>query len=156
MKQSSARQLEPDNTGAATPGTQVGASYAPSLNGPDAGTAATDPVSFPDFAHYDAAFAAASKAAARINAASISDAELRELLRQRKRLLTKKLDGDITPRENNRLQYIRWTLDRIEDARDGYILEALESSVARYEQLAEDLTDLYSRLDAKLPSRKTR
>ncbi|MGO9049120.1 MAG: hypothetical protein ACLQFW_19940 [Xanthobacteraceae bacterium] len=116
----------------------------------------SQPDSFPDFTRYDATFAAAAKVAGKINAASISDVELRELLRERKRLLTKKLGGKITPRESNRLQYVRWTLDRIEDARDGYILDALESSVSRYEQLAQDLTNLYSRLGAELPSRKAR
>src|ERR1700739_4944549 len=106
MKQSSARQLELDYTAGVTPNSQAEFVQAPS--GTD--SASTEPVSFPDFARYDAAFAAASKAAGRINAAAISDAELRELLRERKRLLTKKLDGSITPRESNRLQYVRWTL----------------------------------------------
>lgn len=158
MRYSSARQLELDYTSGATSDTG-------SVNGSTGDTRAaptgyesvsTDPINLPDFARYDAAFAAASKAAGRINAASISDAELGELLRERKRLLMKRLDGKITPRESNRLQYVRWTLDRIEDARDGYILEALEDSVARYEQLAEDLTELYSQLETKLPSKKAR
>jgi hypothetical protein len=117
-------------------------------------SSSTETLRVPDFSRYDDDFAARSKLAGRINAANISDSELREFLHERRRLLTKKLDGNITRKEINRLEYVRWTLDRIEDARDGYVLEALENSVVKYDQLADDLKDLYASLDLKRPAKK--
>jgi hypothetical protein len=149
MKYSSARQLELDySLDAATAESNVAGTASRTSN------ASTEGASFPDFGRYDPAFAANSKLAGRINAANISASELREFLRERKRLLTKKLEGNITQRESNRLEYVRWTLDRIEDARDGHVLEALESSVGQYEHLAEDLTTLLASLERNLPSKK--
>jgi hypothetical protein len=149
MRFSSAKQLEFSQLFGAT-GSQADVAN-PDSSIPNASTGAA---SFPDFGGYDPAFAANSKLAGRINAANISDNELREFLRERKRLLTKKLEGKITRRESNRLEYVRWTLDRIEDARDGHVLEMLENSVAQYEHLAEDLNGLLARLEESLPSKK--
>ena len=149
MRNSSARQLELDYD------SDSSVAQSSVVDGAAAKSAvATGGADFPDFGRYDAAFAASSKIAGRINAANISDAELRELLRERKRLITKKLEGTITRKESNRLEYVRWTLDRIEDARDWHVLEALESSVIRYERLADDLSDLFANLNAKLPTKK--
>jgi len=119
MRKSSATQQAFDfyTTGAADP------------NEPDAVAAAvrsaipiyssSAPFKFPDFGRYDAAYAATSRIAGRINAANISDAEHGALRRERQRLLDKKLDGTITRKEANRLEYVRWSLDRIEDAKHG-------------------------------------
>jgi hypothetical protein len=145
MRYSSARQLELDiSSGASGPQPNE-------VNSVTSGPAHA----FPDFVRYDAAAVAASKLAGRINAARISEAELDDLLQERKRLITKKLNGEINRRESNRLEYVRWTLDRIEDARDGHVLEALENSVVRYEQLANDLSDLYENLGVELRRKKT-
>ena len=161
MKYSFARQFEFDYSG----GTSAAASSivdsiligsGASKPSPTSTGKSTEATNFPDFGRYDQAFAATSKIAGRINAATISNADFRDLLRERKRLVEKKLKGEITRKESNRLEYVRWTLDRIEDAREGHVLEALESSIVRYEQLAQDLSDLYANLGAKLPSKKAR
>jgi len=46
-----------------------------------------------------------------------TESEQQQLLDERQTLLDKKFDGSITRQEANRLEYVRWTLDRIELAR---------------------------------------
>ena len=84
--------------------------------------------------------------AARLNAASISEEEHKGLLKQRQVLLDKKFEGQITPSELNKLEYIRWSLDRIEDAKYGSALDALENSVSRYENFISEIKSLSSQL----------
>ncbi len=92
-------------------------------------------------------YAVTSRIAGRLNAANISDAEHSSLLRARQALLDKKLGGTITRREENRLEYIRWSLDRIEDAKYGHTLDLLEDRVRAYEQLLSDMQFLRSQLE---------
>jgi hypothetical protein len=102
----------------------------------------------PEFGNYAEAeaYAATSRMAGRINAATVSEQEYKSYLRERQALLDKKLGGTITKKEANRLEYVRWSLDRIEDARYGQTLDALESSVARYEQFLADVQKLDEQL----------
>lgn len=79
-----------------------------------------------------------------------------ELLRERERLLMKKFEGTITRKESNRLEYVRWSLDRIDDARHGQGLEALESAVSRYEDVLTGLRSLGLQLEERLPSSRKR
>lgn len=59
----------------------------------------------------------------------MEDQEAIALLDERQALLDKKFDGTITKSELNRLEYVRWSLDRIEDARYGENLDALAKKV---------------------------
>lgn len=101
---------------------------------------------FPQFRKVSPVQSDALRMAGRINAASISDAEHDALLEERQSLLDRKFAEGLSARESNRLEYIRWTLDRIEDAKYGSTLDALENSVERYEQFLSDLKLLEKRL----------
>jgi hypothetical protein len=96
---------------------------------------------------YGSAWAASSRRAGRINAASIPDDELQSLLLQRQHLLDKKFEGSISRPEEIKLEYIGWSLDRIEDARHGAHLDRLENAVERYEDLKGDINALMAQLN---------
>lgn len=106
----------------------------------------------PSFQGY--VYAATARKAGRMNASAATDAELKALLRERAELLDKLLDKSITRREENRLAYVRWSLDRIEDARHGDALDELESAISRYEQFAADIHNLRQQLGAVNKSRR--
>jgi hypothetical protein len=89
-----------------------------------------------------------SRLAGRMNAAAISEEEVHELLAERKRLLDKKFAGTMTRMESHRLEFVRWSLDRIDDARHGPGLDRLEAFVRRYEILRDELAELRTDLDA--------
>lgn len=90
--------------------------------------------------------------AARINAANASDRELDALLAERKLLLKRQMAGTMSRAESDRLAYVRWSLDRIEDARHGHALDRLEEAVASYKRALSDLQHLGSTLRGHLPS----
>jgi hypothetical protein len=92
--------------------------------------------------------------AGRLNAAKASDGELNALLDERKALLQKKLEGDADQRDIDRLEYVRWSLDRIEDARHGQSLDMLESTVAAYKAAVRDLQTLNTDLRRHLPAKR--
>ncbi|HYC69363.1 hypothetical protein [Brevundimonas sp.] len=96
---------------------------------------------------YGGAFAASSRRAGRINAAGSSEDELRSLLLQRQHLLDKKFEGSMSRKDEIRLEYVRWSLDRIEDARHGEHLDRLESAISRYEDLKMDIQALLEQLN---------
>lgn len=96
---------------------------------------------------------ATAKAAGRIAATHISEVEHDRLLAERQRLLDKKFGKTISKAEENRLAYVRWSLDRIEDAKYGASLDLLEAQVASYEALQTELAKFYSQLNAKVPHR---
>ena len=149
MRSSSAKQLEFEYStagGGQSSGVSAGDASSP-------GAVSDEAIKFPDFSP-DPAVAAAARIAGRINAAHISDLDFDQFLRERTRLLDKKLDETITKRESNRLEYVLWTLDRIEDARTGQALEALEGYVNHYEAFLTDLHSLQVQLESKLPRRK--
>jgi hypothetical protein len=83
--------------------------------------------------------AVGAKRAGRLSASIIPHSEREELLRERQQLLDKKFGGSITRSEENRLAYVRWTLDRIEDALYGPILDQIESRLFEYERLKRDI-----------------
>jgi len=100
----------------------------------------------PDFGDYAEVYAVTARIAGRINATNVSEQERNSLLRERQVLLDKKLGGTITGKEANRLEYVRWSLDRIEDAQHGLTLDALESSVVRYEKFLAEVQALQEEL----------
>lgn len=113
----------------------------------------TAPLQLPNLA-LRSAFVAGAKAAARLNATLISQREHDELLSERQTLLDKLFSGDMTVKEENRLQYVRWSLDRIEDAKHGSALDFLEAQAAAYENLRTELDSFYKHLDSRIKSYK--
>jgi len=95
-------------------------------------------------------YADGARRAGRINAAHISPEEHNVLLRERQALLDKMLAGTMTKKESNKLAYIRWSLDRIEDAKYGETLDQLESVVSEYEQLLSAIHALGDKLSGEL------
>lgn len=74
----------------------------------------------------------AAKIAGRVNAAGVSQEEHENLLAERQGLLDKKMAGTITGQELNRLEYVRWSLDRIEDAKYGQALDVCKAWRSNY------------------------
>jgi len=91
------------------------------------------------------------RTAARVNASAVSEREERNLLDERRGLLQRKMSAGLTQAESDRLEYVRWSLDRIEDARHGESLDELEGLVARYQRVLGELQDLSARIRARLP-----
>lgn len=106
----------------------------------------TGDLKVPSFAGYGEVYAAASRRAGRLNAANISETEHKALLLERQLLLDKKLSGSISRKDSNQLEYVRWSLDRIEDAKHGFAMDVLEHSISSYEQFSDDLKLLHSDL----------
>jgi hypothetical protein len=88
-----------------------------------------------------------ARVAGRANAARISEEEEEELLAERKELLEREFSGRLTRLEKARLTYVRWSLDRIEDARSGWALDELEAAVAQYEHFNENINSLIAQLN---------
>jgi hypothetical protein len=101
-------------------------------------------------------YANAAKLAGRLNANAIPLEEQIALLEERQTLLDKKLAGDITRKEANRLEYVRWNLDRIEDAKHGVSLDILETEVLRYEEFEANLANLREQLAGAAESERER
>jgi hypothetical protein len=140
MKSSSARQLEPDSSD--EPISSPSAPMAPTAEPIDATRGDSASFKAPDFGKLRDAYITTARIAGRLNAANTSEEEYRDLLRERQVLLDKKFAETITPAELNKLALVRWSLDRIDDARTGIALDDLESAVARYEQLLKDIEEL--------------
>ncbi|MBY2916164.1 hypothetical protein [Rhizobium leguminosarum] len=98
-------------------------------------------------------YAVTSKVAGRLNAMSVSEEEKATLLAEREKLLDKKFAGTISRAEANRLEYVRWSLDRIEDAVHGVSLDQLERQVEAYEALQRDMADFLNKIDARATGR---
>jgi hypothetical protein len=79
---------------------------------------------------------------ARLNASKVSDVEAKAWLEEREQLVTKQLEGTITKKELARLDYVRWSLDRIEDGKHGAVLDELESHIVQFEKVANQLSRL--------------
>ena len=102
----------------------------------------------------DNLYAKTARLAGRVNAASVSTEEQQALLRERQSLLEKKFADIITRKESNRLEYIRWSLDRIEDAKHGEALDNLENYVDKYETMLSDLRGFEATLQYHLKQKK--
>lgn len=152
MKRSSARQLEFSYPAEEAP---VAVSpISPDLAGSSEATSPT--LTAPDFETYGVAYAATARLAGRLNASAITQQEHDRLLSERKRLLDKKLGGTITREESNKLEYVRWSLDRIEDAKHGQALDVLASHVSTYERFLADLEALSTQLKGHQRASKKR
>lgn len=133
MRKSSAAQLEfPLSADVSLAGEQPSQSSAP--------------FRAPEFNVSGELHAIAARQAGRMNAASIPPQEIESLLSQRQALLDKKYNGTMTRQDEIKLEYVRWSLDRIEDAKHGPALDELESSVALYERFLSEVQDLKRQL----------
>ena len=106
-------------------------------------------IRFPNLGRTSGAFAITSRLAGRINASSASELELKGLLSERQTLIDKKFANTITRAESNRLEYVRWSLDRIEDARYGMTIDMLHNKMAEYENFLQQIDDLSVRPEGK-------
>jgi hypothetical protein len=99
-----------------------------------------DLLSFPQFPSFSySAEGAASRSAGRLNASAVREHEHKKLLDERQMLLDKEFSGNISIAERNRLEYVRWSLDRIDDAKFGPELDRLQSLASQYERFQEDM-----------------
>jgi hypothetical protein len=162
MKSSSVAEHEPEYRqseavpDSRSPTSEMGLSSSPTV---DAGVSA--PLNAPNLSALAHVYAVTSRMAGRLNAASISEDEHADLLRRRQVLLDKELTGTITRSEQNELEYVRWSLDRIEDAKYGSEMDALEESIKRYERFDVALRDLNAQLAkrseaSRMQNKKTR
>lgn len=157
MRTSSASPLELDYSSPAPflkveqVNSESGSFGALTIGSPNATSA---PSRLPDFSAYGQVYAVTSRMAGRLNAASVSEQEQNDLLQERKVLLDKKFNQTITRHEQNRLEYVRWSLDRIEDAKHGQALDALEYLVSNYESFLADIGRLDKQLQQHLRKKR--
>ncbi|MEF0943600.1 hypothetical protein [Rhizobium sp. BR 362] len=102
----------------------------------------------------NSAYAVTAKVAGRLNATAVSAEEHDALLNERQKLLDRKFEGTLSRAEENRLAYVRWSLDRIEDAKYGATLDVLEEHVARYENLLSEVTSFRAQLASQSGRRR--
>jgi hypothetical protein len=88
--------------------------------------------------------------AARLNASRITDEEHASLIRERAKLVKRKFVEGLSKAEEIRLEYVRWSRDRIEDAKHGAALDTLEGAVMKYQDALRELQDLRLTLQSKL------
>ena len=111
------------------------------------------------FSHFEQSSETAKQVAkltARMNASAVPDTERTALLAERAALLDKKFANTMTRDESSRLDYVRWSLDRIDDARHGEGLDKLETKIGEIKKLSDELQGLFSKLEgaAHPPRRK--
>lgn len=95
-----------------------------------------------------------ARQAARSNAAQTSVEEERAWLTERQILLKKQMVSGLDKAEKRRLEYIRWNLARIEDARIGPKLDQLEAAVKRYEDFLVEISRLRQDIDASMAAKR--
>lgn len=119
-------------------------------------TSAQDALDFRPPSFDRSAYAAASRKAGRLNASFISEEEFESLLNDRRLLIEKIYSGEATKADRNRLEYVNWSLDRIEDAQHGEHLDRLEEAVGRYEQFLAEIRDLRRQLNGVVGGKRRR
>jgi hypothetical protein len=87
-------------------------------------------------------------------ASQVSEKEHHELLRERQALLDKLFAKTISRREEIRLEYVRWSLDRIEDAKHGGDLDRIEDTINRMEHFLAGLDKFTANLNQMPKSRR--
>lgn len=88
----------------------------------------------------------AQRIAARINAANIDPKEIAALEKEHRSLVQKKFASDFTKADQRRLNFVRWSLDRIQDARYGHALDKLEQAVELHERMGQNINRLVAEL----------
>lgn len=75
----------------------------------------------------------------RANTSKISQAERDKIFNERDELVEKKFKTHLSAQEERRLTYIRWQLDRFDDAESGEFLDYIGKITESHEKLAEEL-----------------
>src|SRR6266478_6265860 len=121
MRTSSARQPEIPGLIATETFSGVGGETASVTATPptEATVTAFTPLSAPSAALYGSAYAITSRLLARLNTTTVKKREYDALLKERQKLIDKKFAGSMTSQDENRLEYVRWSLDRIQDVTAG-------------------------------------
>lgn len=96
-----------------------------------------------------------AKTAGRLNASAVSVEEREALLVERKSLVDKEIAGTLTRPERIRLEYVRWSLDRIEDAVHGPAMDRLEEQIEEFRRLASRLGGVQQSLERLSPNRQS-
>jgi len=158
MRTSSARQLEIPGLSATEAFSGAGGETASvTADSPtEATVTAFTPLSAPSAALYGSAYAITSRLLARLNTTTVKKEEYEDLLKERQKLLDKKFSGSMTPLEENRLEYVRWSLDRIQDVTSGPSLDALEAIVSGYEKFLNDMRHFEGQLHGAAGTSKKR
>lgn len=97
--------------------------------------------------------AALTKFAARWNARKTPAAEIERWFREHAALSLKEVEGTLTEEEALHLNYVRWNLNRIEDARVGPQLDKLEEAIDRYEGFLAEIRGFTADLDRRANTR---
>lgn len=126
----------------------------PSNSGRTSGASEIFGGDFPAFGNYATAGAQTTRMASRLLAAGTTEEEHQALLAERQTLLDRFVDETITRRESIRLEYVRWLLDRIEDAKYGQDLDVIEDHISRYEKFLEDIEDFKEALQRSSKKRR--
>ena len=82
----------------------------------------------------------------------ITEEDKKRLIEERNSLIERKFKNGLTIKEVKRLKYVRWQLDRIDDAENGEMLDYLEKIAQDHKEFAEEIHDLLNQLaqmDAK-------
>jgi len=114
----------------------------------------TSEIAFPEFSAHAGTPVETVRIAGRMVASQVSQAEHQAFLAERQELLDKLFAKTITRREEIRLEYVRWSLDRIEDAAHGSDLDRIEDSITRYEHFLEELDQFKGALKRASKSRR--
>lgn len=114
----------------------------------------TSDIAFPDFSGYSGTSSETLRNAGRLVASQVSEEEHQALLRERQELLDKLFAKNISRHEQIRLDYVRWSLDRIDDAAHGADLDRIEATIDRYEHFLSELDDFKAVLNKVSKSRK--
>jgi hypothetical protein len=78
------------------------------------------------------------------------EAERQKILQERNELVRRQFKGGISEREEKRLEFLRWQLDRFDDADRGEALDRLEIITQTHEKFAKELTSFLDQVNTTL------
>lgn len=82
----------------------------------------------------------------------IPEDEKNSLMDEHRELVKKKMSLQLSAAEQRRLQFVRWQLDRIDDAESGDQLDRLEYLIRSQQNFSEDIQLIFSRFAPKRQS----
>jgi hypothetical protein len=68
-------------------------------------------------------------------------------------LVRKKFTGGLSNDEQKQLDFIRWQMDRIDDARNGEHMDHLTQIIESHEEFAQDLEKILSKIGVQSPKK---
>jgi hypothetical protein len=76
----------------------------------------------------------------------IPEAEKKRIIHERNQLVQKQFKAGLSIKEKRRLKYVRWQLDRIDDAESGEFLDYLEKLTEGHEKFAKELNGFLTQI----------